>query len=110
MRSRTALPRRERQLYSRLHQLLVQPGLLRGNLVEMRRRCGKTNCCCRDDPAARHRSLYLGLSLEGKHRMVYVPPEWEEQVREWSARHSQVRKLLEQICRGFLERLQKRRE
>src|SRR5438445_245930 len=39
MRPRTALPARDRALYSRLRQLLREPGLLRGNLVEMRRQC-----------------------------------------------------------------------
>lgn len=109
MLPRTALPKRDRALYSKLHQLLRQPGLLRGSLVEMRRRCGKPTCRCGADERARHRSLYLGLSLKGKHRMVYVPAEWEAEVREWAARHSQVRDLIEQICLGFLERLRKRR-
>ncbi len=34
--------------------------------------------------------------------------EWEERVRDWVARYSEVRQLLEQISLGFLERLQKR--
>jgi len=109
MLPRTALPSRDRELYSRLRQLLKEPGLIRGNLVGMRRLCGKKTCHCQTDPAARHRSFYLGLSLNGKHRMVYIPAEWEDRVREWVARYSEVRDLLEQISLGFLRRIEKRK-
>jgi hypothetical protein len=40
--------------------------------------------------------------------MLYIPAEWEERVREWVARYSEVRQLLERISLGFLERLEKR--
>jgi len=40
----------------------------------MRRHCGKAGCGCQTDVARRHRSLYLALSLEGKRRMLYIPP------------------------------------
>jgi hypothetical protein len=110
MLPRTALPKNQRAQYSRLRLLLKEPGLIRGNLVEMRRACGKKSCRCRTDPKARHRSLYLGLSLNGKHRMLYIPAEWEKRVREWVSRYSEVRHLLEEISLGFLERLQKREE
>lgn len=109
MLPRTALPKEQRSLYSKLRRLLKEPGLLRGNLVEMRRRCGKKSCRCEGDPEARHRSLYLGLSLNGKHRMLYIPAEWEPQVREWVGRYSEVRELLEKISLGFLDRIQKRK-
>ena len=108
MPPRTVLSATERALYSRLRQLLGTPGLLRGNLVEMRRSCGKAACRCRTDPAGRHRSLYLGLSLNGKRRMIYIPPGWEAEVRQWAARYARVRELLEQISVKCLERLQRR--
>jgi hypothetical protein len=109
MLPRTALSPKDRALYSRLRRLLKEPGLLRGNLVEMNRRCGKKSCRCADQPEGRHRSLYLGLSLNGKHRMVYIPGEWEGRVREWVTRRSEIRDLLEQISHGFLDRLEKRK-
>jgi len=76
--------------------------------VEMHRRCGKRSCRCHHDPAGRHRSLYLGLSLNGKRRMVYIPAAWEGRVRQWATRYSRARELLEQISRQCLERLQRR--
>ena len=110
MLSRSSLPRAERELYSRLRQLLDTPGLLRGNLVEMRRTCGKASCRCLTAARFRHVSLYLGLSLQGKRRMVYVPEDWAARVREWVRRHDDARELLEKIALRCLQRLQQRQE
>ena len=108
MPSRTHESAPERRLYSQLRHLLATPGVLRGNLVEMRRACGKATCRCARDPAGRHRSLYLSLSLEGRRRMLYIPPAWEPDVQQWVARYAQVRAVLEQLARQYLERLQRR--
>lgn len=110
MPSRLSLSAAERALYSKLRRLLNEPGLLRGNLVEMRRSCGKKNCACQTDPDCRHRSLYLGVSVNGKRRMIYIPPEWEERVRQWTSRYSELREALEQISLKSLGRLEKRKE
>lgn len=107
---RSSLSVKERALYSKLRLLLKEPGLLRGNLVEMHRQCGKPRCHCQSDPTGRHRALYLGLSLNGKRRMVYIPPAWEGRVREWAGRYGQVRELLEQLARLYLARLAGRME
>ena len=110
MPSRTGFTAKERALYSQLRRLLNQPGLLRGNLVEMRRHCGKAGCGCQRDVARRHRSLYLALSLEGKRRMLYIPPAWEARVRQWSARHGAVRTVLERIARLRLAQVERRED
>lgn len=108
MLSRMGFTARERGLYSRLRGLLREPGLLRGNLVEMRRHCGKAGCGCQEAVARRHRSLYLALSLNGKRRMLYIPAAWEARVRQWTARYGEVRAVLEQIARQRLARLERR--
>lgn len=108
MSLRSSLSVRERTLYSKLRQLLHEPGLLRGNLVEMRRCCGKPTCRCKDDPACKHRALYLGLSLGGRRRMIYIPADWEDRVRKWVDRHSKAQEKLEQISLIYLKRLQRR--
>lgn len=110
MPPRTVLTATERALYSRLRQLLNEPGLLRGNVVEMRRRCGKAGCRCAREPAARHASLYLGLSVHGRRRMVYIPAAWEERVRQWAGCYAEVRRALEELSRRSLERLERRAE
>ena len=110
MPSRTSLSQSERDLYSQIRKLLNEPGLLRGNLVEMKRKCGKKNCRCDSNPSFRHRALYLGLSVNGKHRMIYIPAAWEERVREWTTRHARIGELLEDLSLKSLERLEKRKE
>lgn len=110
MVTRASLSPAERELYSSLHQILSHPGLLRGSLVEMRRTCGKEGCRCRKGPRQRHRSLYLGLKLKGKQRMVYVPKDWEDRVREWVERHREIRDVLEKLSLAFIKRLQTRKE
>jgi hypothetical protein len=108
--SPASLSAKERELYSKLRRLLTQPGLVRGNLVEMNRSCGKKTCKCRTDPEARHRSLYIGVSIDGKHRMIYIPSHWEDRVREWTSRYSELRNLLEEISLQSIDRIQKRKE
>ena len=103
-----ALPAAERDLYSNLRQILTQPGLLRGNLVVSERTCGKSTCRCYKDKANRHRSLYLSLSLGGKPRRVYIPPELEAEVRDWVDRYKRVREVLEKLSVACLHRLEKR--
>lgn len=110
MRSRTGFTAKERALYSQLRQLLNEPGLVRGSLVEMRRQCGKAACACATDPARRHRSLYLGLSLRGQRRMLYIPPAWEGRVRQWVGRYAAVREVLGRISHEYVQRLERRVE
>lgn len=103
-----SLPASERDLYSKLRQILTQPGLLRGNLVVSERTCGKPTCHCYKDKTNRHRSLYLSFSSSGKHRRLYIPPEWEAEVRDWVGRYQQVRDVLEKLSSACLLRLEKR--
>ena len=110
MPSRTGFTVKERALYSTLRRLLTEPGLIRGSLVEMRRRCGKAACACATDPARRHRSLYLGLSVRGRRRMLYIPPVWEGRVRQWTGRYGEVREVLERISQESVRRLERRGE
>jgi len=110
MTARSSSPATERRLYSRLRQLLNEPGALRGTLVEMRRRCGKPSCRCARDPEARHRAVILCVSLEGKRTSIYVPADWETRVREWVARYGEMRELLNQLSQLYLGRLKARQE
>jgi hypothetical protein len=110
MAPRVALPAAERRLYSRLRQLLNEPGALRGSLVQYGRRCGKPTCRCAKDAKARHPTLLLCFSRDGKQTSVYVPPAWEERVREWVARYGEIREVLDQLSQQYLARLKARQE
>lgn len=110
MASVHSLPPADRALYSRLHQVLSQPGVVQGSLVTMRRTCGKDTCRCQKSPRHRHRSLYLAVRLGRKRQMVYVPSPWEARVTDWVARCGDVQDLLGEISESFVRRLLKREE
>lgn len=110
MLTRSSLSAAERRLLSQLHQILTRPGLIRGSLVEMGRTCGTKGCRCQRSSAQRHRALYVAVNVQGKRRMLYVPREWEDRVREWVDRHGQVRGVVEELSLACIRRLQARRE
>lgn len=108
MLTSSSLPAGERKLYSSLREILGHPGVLRGNLVLSRPQCGKPSCHCHRGRKKGHPSLYLGISLEGKRRMIYVPAAWEDRVREWVDRYGQIREVLEQLSLACLKRVESR--
>jgi|GEM_PF-757647 len=101
-----SLPAQERQFRSKLHQLLTQSeGFLHGSLIVMARRCGKPSCRCASDDQAKHRSLCLGQTLNGKTTMVHIPAHLEPTVRQWVDNHQQATHLLEQLSQQGRDRL-----
>lgn len=105
-----SLPSAERARYSKLHQILRQPGLIVGSLVTMRRSCGKEGCRCRKSRRNRHRSLYLAVRVGRNRRLIYVPRLWEARVTEWVSRGEDIRGLLREISQSFVRRLLDRRK
>lgn len=104
--SPATLPAGERQLRSRLHQLLARAeGFLHGSLIVMTRRCGKPTCRCVSDEQAKHRSLYLGQTVNGKTSMLYIPAGMEREVRQRVANFQQAAALLEAISQQGRNRL-----
>ncbi|OGF20262.1 MAG: hypothetical protein A2V63_08440 [Candidatus Eisenbacteria bacterium RBG_19FT_COMBO_70_11] len=77
---RGQIERRRRRLRAELRALSEQP-LMRGSVVERRRRCGRANCACARDPGARHRGTFLTVHLQGATRAAHVRPEDEAAVR-----------------------------
>ena len=105
-----SLPPADRGLYSQLHQILNEAGLILGSLVTMRRTCGKEGCRCSTSERHRHRSLYLSVRLGRKRRLLYVPAKWEQRVTEWVRRSDEVRGLLTKISESFVRRLTQRQK
>lgn len=107
-RSRTHMTAQERRRRSGLTQLVSQRGLVRGNLLERRRVCGKPNCKCTRGEL--HVNLYLVFSENGKLRQLFVPRRWEPLIRQWVADYHDARRLLEEISRLYVEKLRKRED
>lgn len=110
MLTRSSLPRAEGDLYSKVRQMLTQPGLIRGSLVEMGRTCGKRGCACYEDKERRHRGLYLSANVGGKRSMIYVPQPWETRVRQWVEHYGRIRETLEKLSLACIRRLKARKE
>ena len=106
--SRSSLSAAERDLRSRIAQLLHSRWLLHATLAPRQRRCGKPNCrCTRGQP---HASLYIVQSRQGQPRQLYVPPHRESRVRQAVADYQQLQQLLEEVSELEWKRLQSRRE
>jgi hypothetical protein len=97
---------RERQLLSRIRKLLGSRGLLRANLVRMRRVCGRSNCRCVRE-GRRHAGWTVQRSEAGRHRTVYVPARHAETAAEWIGRYKEIRELLEAVSQIYWEKIRK---
>ena len=109
--ARLSLPAKERQLRSRLHQLLSSAeGFLHGSLIVMARRCGKPGCRCASDDQARHRALCLGQTRGGKTTMIHIPAEMEQRVGQWVENFRQATELLEELSQQGRKRLKQAKQ
>jgi hypothetical protein len=96
----------ERQFRARLAQLAGGHGLLCGTLVERFRTCGHPRCkCARGE---KHRAVCLFLRRDGKLRQLYVPPAYEERVRQWVANHQEFKTLVDQISDVYWQKVRQR--
>src|SRR5687767_1099400 len=86
-------PPAEREARSRLLKRCADAPLLRGSLVSMRRSCGKPGCHCVE--GEKHLSLYLAMRVGKQRKMIYIPSELEERVREWVQSSQEIDQLLE---------------
>ncbi len=73
--------RRRRQLHDELRTFAFAR-VMRGTIVERRRRCGRANCACAADPDARHPEKYLSVHLQGRTVAVSLRPEDEPRVQQ----------------------------
>jgi len=91
--NRGQIARRRRRLREAVRVLLDQP-LMRGSVVERRRRCGRANCACARDPHARHGGTFLTVQLDGRTHALHVRPEDESAVRAAVAAYQRLWTLI----------------
>lgn len=77
---RETTQRRRRKLHEQLRALSYEP-LMRGSVVERRRKCGKKNCACASDPSARHGGTVVTVFLDGRTQVLPLRVEDESRVR-----------------------------
>ena len=84
-RFRAALSDALKELTDAVRVGLDRSVLVKGNVYELARKCGKPSCACADGKP--HRSMVLSWSHQGKTRLMTVPPEKLDRLRSGSARY-----------------------
>jgi len=107
MVARNRFAAQERSARSRLAQLLHDHDVICGSVVSMARTCGKKGCRC--TRGEKHVSFYLSTKVEGERRMVYIPPEMEEEVRGRVAAYREVEALTAVVSAACMNRVLKRK-
>src|ERR1700739_3065060 len=85
----------ERELRSRLAQLITTYGVVGGNLGRREKTCGCHNC-----PGARGgRQPWMALVAvgEAKLQQLHIPAELEGTAQEWVETYHRIRNLLEEL-------------
>lgn len=112
-RLRQALRQRLKELESSLEVVFGRTPLVKGNVYEMARKCGKPSCACTRGEL--HRSMVLSWSERGKTRLFSIPPDRLAEVREKSKEYLRFRRTrarVSEICQGMvalLDRIEKLR-
>jgi hypothetical protein len=87
--------------------------MIKGNVYEMARKCGKLSCACTRGKL--HRSMVLSWSEQGKTRLLSIPPDRLAELREKSQQYLRFRRArarVSEICRemlALLDRIEERR-
>ena len=87
--------------------------MVKGNVYELARKCGKPTCACaRGEP---HRSMVLTWSHEGKSKLFSIPPERVSELQEKSEEYLRFRRARARVTEigkkilGVMDRIEKLR-
>ena len=97
------LRRRLIDLESSLQVAFGRDPLVKGNVYEMARKCGKPSCACARGEL--HRSMVLSWSQRGKTRLFSIPPDRLAEVRQKSEEYLRFRRTrarVSEIRQGML--------
>ncbi len=112
-RLRQALRQRLKDLERSLEVVFGRAPLVKGNVYEMARKCGKPSCACTRGEL--HRSMVLSWSERGKTQLFLIPPGRLAQVRHKSEEYLRFRRTrarVTEIGKGIvalLDRIEKLR-
>ena len=112
-RLRQALREHLRDLENSLDVVFGRAPMVKGNVYELARKCGKPNCACARGKL--HRSMVLTWSDEGKHKIIPVPAERLADLQAKSEEYLRFRRArarVTEICKkilGVMDRIEKLR-
>lgn len=94
----------EAMIHSRVRRLQAQSPIVAASLVQISKHCGREGCHCQT--GQKHVGHYLTFKVAGKTKTVYVPQDLVEEVGTWVQEHKRLRKLVQEISRLAVERIQ----
>jgi hypothetical protein len=77
--------------------------MLRGSVVQLRRKCGKASCHCAD--GSRHETWVLSYSEAGRTRLLPIPPHLLTSVRRAAEKYRSACLALRKEAHGQLKAL-----
>jgi hypothetical protein len=89
-RLRSTLGDRLAELRRVLKVVFGRSALVKGNVYELARKCGKSNCICTRGEL--HRSMVLTWSEQGKSRLLSLPSERVREVKKKSEEYLRFRR------------------
>jgi len=81
---------------TRLNKVAQFDGAISGSLVKIRRKCGQSGCRCAAG-GEKHSAFVLTSKVRGKTKVIYIPVDMVEEVRQWVKNHRQIKALLKEI-------------
>ena len=79
----------EKKRVQHLSALLHSPPLLKGSLLNLKRPCGRSPCCC--EQGELHHQTIVSFKKEGKTKFTYVPKEDQEAAQKLAENMRQFR-------------------
>jgi hypothetical protein len=112
-RLRSTLRDRLAELQRVLRVVFGRSALVKGNVYELARKCGKPNCICTRGEL--HRSMVLTWSEKGKSRLLSLPSERVAEVKKKSEEYLRFRRARARVTEihrdllALLDRIEKLR-
>ena len=88
--------RRRRRLHEALRRFAFEP-LMRGSVVERKRRCGRKNCACATNTEARHREKYLSVNLDGRTVAISLRDQDEDRVQRAINAYARLWRIINEL-------------
>ena len=96
-RLRQALRRLLAELERVVKVAFGRPALVKGNVYELARKCGKPSCAC--NRGELHRSMVLSWSEQGKSRLFSIPAHRVIELREKSKQYLRFRRARAEVSK-----------
>src|SRR2546427_7861088 len=96
---RAALRDALKELETTLEVAFERSALVKGNVYELARKCGKPTCVCAEGQL--HRSMVLSWSHQGKTRLMTIPTEKLDRLRSSSEQYQRYRRARARVSEIF---------